>query len=191
MKRPNSVGYFSAYYRGLECLIDLWPQISAEVPDATLDIYYGWQSWVSAEGEDSFYHRMTAKLDAVKDMGVTEHGRVSHTELAKAMNEIEVWAYPTQFEEIHCITALKANAAGCKPVITDVAALKETGGPNATYIESARIYSDDYAKSKFVKEVVRALKFPQSDADREAQTEWAKAHDWINIAELWKETINE
>ena len=33
--------------------------------------------------------------------------------------------------------------AGMKPVITDVAALKETGGPEATFIETDRIYYDE------------------------------------------------
>lgn len=188
-KKPNSVGYFSAYYRGLECLIDLWPEIKKQVPEATLDVYYGWESWVSAEGEDGFYHRMTAKLKAAEELGVTEHGRVSHEELAKAMLEIEVWAYPTQFQEISCITALKANAAGMKPVITDVAALKETGGPNATYIETDRIYSDDYAKQKFVKAVVDALKNPQDEEDRQNQRLWAEHFDWSRIAQDWKGAI--
>jgi len=105
-KRPYSVGYFSAYYRGLECLVDLWPEIKKQVPEATLDVYYGWQSWVSAEGEDDFYHRMTAKFEAAKDHGVTVHGRVSHTELAKAMLATKVWCYPTEFQEINCITDL-------------------------------------------------------------------------------------
>lgn len=188
-KKPFSVGYFSAYYRGLECLIDLWPEIKKQVPEATLDIYYGWQSWVSAEGEDSFYHRMSKKLKDAEKLGVTEHGRVSHEKLAEAMLETEVWAYPTEFKEIFAITAIKANAAGMKPVITDVAALKETGGPNATFIEADRIYTDDYSKQKFVKAVVDALKNPQDEEDRQNQRIWAANYDWSKIAEEWKEVI--
>ena len=86
-KRINSVGYFSAYYRGLECLLNMWPEIRRGVPNATLDVYYGWESWVGLEGEDDFYHRMCAKFEELKSEGVTVHGRVSHEELAKAMQE--------------------------------------------------------------------------------------------------------
>jgi glycosyltransferase involved in cell wall biosynthesis len=125
-KRKNSVGYFSAYYRGLECLLKMWPSIRLAVPTATLDVYYGWESWVALQGEDDFYERMERLFQDLKGSGVTVHGRVSHEELARAMGEIQVWAYPTEFAEIHCITALKAQEAGCYPVVTNVGALPET-----------------------------------------------------------------
>lgn len=188
-KKKNSVGYFSAYYRGLECLLDMWPRIRELVPDATLVVAYGWESWVTIEGEDEFYFRMESKFNELLSHGVTVVGRLSHEKLAEAMLETEVWAYPTQFKEISCITALKANAAGMKPVITDVAALKETGGPNATYIETDRIYSDDYSKQKFIRAVVDALKAPQNEAAQKKQQAWAKQFSWDKIAKSWAEAI--
>src|SRR5206468_4456487 len=139
--RKNSVGYFSAYYRGLEALLDMWPKIRAQVPDATLDVYYGWESWVALQGEDDFYDRMQAKFRELEGHGLTVHGRVSHETLAKAMKGIQVWAYPTEFEEIHCITALKAQEARCFPVVTNVAALKETV-QSGKKIATKRIYLD-------------------------------------------------
>jgi tetratricopeptide (TPR) repeat protein len=190
INKPFSVGYFSAYYRGLECLVDLWPQIKAQVPEATLDIYYGWQSWVSAEGEDSFYHRMTQKLKDGEKLGITEHGRVSHEVLAKKMLETKVWAYPTEFDEIHCITALKANAAGMKPVITDKAALKETGGPEATFIETDRIYTDDYNKKKLVDAIVSSLKEERDQESINNQILFAERSDWVNVAQEWSDIID-
>lgn len=156
-KRKYSVGYFSAYYRGLECLLRMWPAIRKAVPGATLDVYYGWESWLALQGEDDFYHRMEALFEELKDHGVTVHGRVSHTELAKAMSEIQVWAYPTEFPEIHCITALKAQEAGCYPVTTNVAALNETV-QSGVKIATKKIYTDQYKQEKFIEAVVDALK---------------------------------
>lgn len=186
-KKPYSVIYPSAYYRGLEVLVNLWPQVKKEVPEATLDIYYGWESWVSAEGEDAFYHRMTKKLKDGKKLGITEHGRVDHQTLANKYAESKVWAYPTEFPEIFCITAVKANLAGCKPVITDVAALKETGGPSADYIESDAIYNDQYSQEKFVKKLVKALK---EEHNAKEQIKWAKQFDWSEIAKKWQGAID-
>lgn len=181
MKKSNSVGYFSAYYRGLECLLSMWPKIRAEVPDATLDVYYGWESWVALEGKDEFYQDMESKFDKLKEHGVTVHGRVSHKELAKAMKEIQVWAYPTEFPEIHCITALKAQEAGCYPVVTGVAALKETV-QCGDIIGTRRIYTDEYAQEKFVKKVVEALK--------EGKTGVPVANtDWSDVAKGWDTVI--
>ncbi len=180
-KRPNSVGYFSAYYRGLECLLDMWPAIRAIVPDATLDIYYGWESWVAMEGQDAFFHRMEQKFADLKDHGVTVHGRVSHKELAKAMKEIQVWAYPTQFAEIHCITALKAQEAGCYPVVTNVAALQETV-QCGDKIRTKRIYIDEYKQKQFIKAIVDAL--------REGKTGTPVSRcDWRDVALSWDSEI--
>lgn len=181
MKRKNSVGYFSAYYRGLECLLNMWPKIRASVPDATLDVYYGWESWVGLEGEDDFYHRMELKFTELKTEGVTVHGRVSHTELADAMKTTQVWAYPTEFHEIHCITALKAQEALCYPVVTGVAALKETV-QCGDIIETQGIYKDDYKQSRFIKAVVEALQEEKVGTPVENC-------DWKDVASVWDKHI--
>lgn len=183
MKRQNSVGYFSAYYRGLECLLKMWPAIRKRVPDATLDVYYGWESWVALQGEDDFYDRMERKFAELADQGVTVHGRVSHEELAKAMKEIQVWAYPTEFAEIHCITALKAQEAGCYPVVTNVGALNETV-QCGTKIKTKRIYTDEYKQEKFVDAVVEAL------VQKKTGTPVPDV-DWENVALDWDRVIKE
>lgn len=181
-KKKNSVGYFSAYYRGLECLLtSIWPLVRKEVPDATLDVYYGWESWVGMRGEDEFYERMEALFDEMKDQGVTVHGRVSHTELAQAMKNTQVWAYPTEFEEIHCITALKAQEAGCYPVVTNVGALKETV-QSGEFIRTKRIYTDDYKQQKFAEAIVRALKEGRTGSP-------VPGTDWGDVAAAWDNTI--
>lgn len=176
-KRPNSVGYFSAYYRGLECLLGMWPEIQRRVPGATLDIYYGWESWTSLQGEDDFYHRMEEKFEELKDQGVTVHGRVSHEELAKAMSGIQVWAYPTEFPEIHCITALKAQEAGCYPVVTNVAALNETV-QSGVKIATKKIYSDEYKQEKFIEAVVDALNNKKTGLP-------VRGVEWCDVAGRW------
>jgi glycosyltransferase involved in cell wall biosynthesis len=182
-KRINSVGYFSAYYRGLECLLNMWPEIRRGVPNATLDVYYGWESWVGLEGEDDFYHRMCAKFEELKSEGVTVHGRVSHEELAKAMKEIQVWAYPTEFQEIHCITALKAQEAGCYPVVTAVGALKETV-QCGDKIRTQKIYTDQYKQEKFAAAVISALK------EKKTGTPVPNV-DWADVAKQWDAVIKE
>lgn len=182
-KRPFSVGYFSAYYRGLECLLDMWLKIKEEIPEATLDIYYGWESWLALQGEDDFYIRMEKKFALLKDYGVTVHGRVSHIELAKAMKEIQVWAYPTEFSEIHCITALKAQEAGCYPVTTNVAALAETV-QCGTIIKTKKIYTDEYKQEQFIAAVIEALKEKKTGKPVEGV-------DWTDVAKSWIAAIRD
>lgn len=186
-KKPYSIIYPSAYYRGAEILLKCWPEIKKQVPEANGVIAYGWQSWVNAEGEDRFYQRMVKKFAEAKDLDLVEVGRLSHEDLAKEYLKAKVWTYPTEFNEIFCITAVKAALAGCKSVITDVAALKETGGPGASMIETDTIYSDEYAQKLFIDETVKALK---AEHDPTEQIKWAKKFDWKNVARQWAEVIN-
>lgn len=177
----NKVGYFSAYYRGLEALLKMWPEIRKQVPDASLDIYYGWQSWDAMSGDHEFKPRILKLLAELKDQGVTEHGRVDHETLAQAMLDTDVWAYPTEFPEIHCITALKAQQAGCYPVTTNVAALKETV-QCGDVIDCANIYSNDYAQKKFIRAVVSALK------ENKVGTP-VKNAGWDYVAKQWEAVL--
>lgn len=182
-RRKNSVGYFSAYYRGLETLLDMWPKIRERVPDATLDVYYGWESWVALQGEDEFYERMERKFELLSKDGVTVHGRVSHEELAKAMLSTAVWAYPTEFTEIHCITAIKAQEAGCYPVTTNVGALAEVV-QSGVKIATRKISTDEYKQQKFIDAVVDGLK------NERTGTPVANT-DWSDVAKQWDKVIKD
>lgn len=177
----HKVGYFSAYYRGCETLVKLWPQVRQQVPDAELHIAYGWGSWVAFQGEDDFYHRMNALFDKYKDQGVIVHDRLSHEDLAKLMIDTQVWAYPTEFPEIHCITALKAQEALCYPVTTTVAALDETV-QSGVKLDTKTIYSDGYQQGKFVKEIVAALKEGKRGTP-------VPGVDWVDVAKAWDNVI--
>jgi glycosyltransferase involved in cell wall biosynthesis len=167
----------------------MWPKIREAVPDAELNIYYGWGSWDTLEGENGreFHEKIDAMLANLKDQGVTEYGRVDHETLAEAMRQTKVFAYPTEFPEIFAITAVKVQAAGCIPVVTNVGALQETV-QFGTKLDYSNIYSNDYAQDRFVAEVVKALKGPEADQDR--QLKWAlDTYSWENISNSWLEVI--
>jgi 2-polyprenyl-3-methyl-5-hydroxy-6-metoxy-1,4-benzoquinol methylase len=124
--------------------------------------------------------RMVQKMNALD--GVTEHGRVSHGDLAKAMLGIQVWAYPTEFTETHCITALKTQEAGCIPVVTEVAALKETVQSGYT-IGYEDIYTNEHAQKVFIEAVVFALK-DGSNAPALNKGEVQNRY-WSDVAKVW------
>lgn len=126
-RNPHRMVYTSSYDRGLVHILMMWDQIKAEVPDAELHVFYGWNTYDSmvAKGVRSpeFKRLMVALMNKP---GVTDHGRVGQKQLAKEVSKSGIYAYPSHFEEISCISAMRAQAAGAVPVVFDYAALTET-----------------------------------------------------------------
>lgn len=177
------VGYYSSYDRGLQCLLQIWPQIKEAVPTAELHIYYGWNTFDSMHKSNPQMMQWKFKmLSLMNQDGVTEHGRVSHQELAKAMKGIDVWAYPTMFTEISCITAMKAQLAGNYPVVNAVAALDETV-QFGTKLHLDNLYENEDQQKAFADAVIAALEF---DNDPHDGQEWVKSiYSWESIAKQW------
>lgn len=187
MKRKFSVGYFSSYDRGLECLLDMWPKIKEKVPEATLDIYYGWNQFDKFHAKDP--QKMKWKWQMIRKMnqdGVKEHGRVNHTDLAKAMKEIQIWAYPTSFQEISCITAMKVLASGMIPVTTGKAALLETQGGFGYIVKSDDIYGNKSKQEEFVNAIIQAF---HEEYNSKPQQEWVERYQWSKIAKQWDKAL--
>ena len=72
---------------------------------------------------------MAWKSKIIKEMeavGIENLDRISHEEVAKLYNTARIFLYPTEFAEIDCISARKAQAGGAIPITTDFAALNET-----------------------------------------------------------------
>lgn len=184
MRNLKQVIYTSSYDRGLEHLLEIWPDVIKEVPDATLDIYYGWQLF------DRFYQDNPSSMNWKKKMlemmsykGITEHGRIPQHELKEIMLKTGIWAYPTHFGEINCISAIKAQAYGCEPVVVNYAALQTT----CKYGRKVEgdIY-DQETKEKFKIELINALKYPMSEVKRKIMMNWASENfAWSKIAKEW------
>jgi glycosyltransferase involved in cell wall biosynthesis len=125
-QNPYSCIYASSYARGLSVLLDIWPLVKKQYPRATLDIYYGWQTWGALPPSEE--HRMRAQINSLRFLGVQEHGMVGHEELNRAYAQASFWTYPcTALDaETFCISALRAQFSGAVPVIIDGSALVET-----------------------------------------------------------------
>ena len=189
MKNLKRVIYTSSYDRGLEHLLKMWPDVKKEVPDAELHIFYGWMLF------DKFYSGNPSSMmwktnieEMMKADGITHHGRVPQTELVEEYKKSGIWAHPTHFGEINCISALKAQAYGCEPVVVNYAALKET--VNYGRKVEGDIY-DQETKDAFRKELIDALKTPMSEEKRKEMMEWAKKYEWKNIAKDWDKEFKE
>lgn len=105
-KIPKQCFYASSPDRGLQTLLEAWPQVMAAHPDATLVVTYG--------------------VSGVNMPGVIALGACDEDTMNEVYNTSDVWCHPASGGELFCITGIKAQVAGCVPVIIPTMALAET-----------------------------------------------------------------
>lgn len=193
---PHRVIYMSSHVRGLQLIYEVWPDVKKEVPDATLDIYYGWASYDSvnkSNPERMAWKEKMLKWEQELD-GVNDHGKIGHKQIAEEIFKSGVWAYPCPFPEVYCITAVKAQAGGAVPVSSNFAALKET----VKYGEILDMKAQDEKTpvgqwdkeelQKFKLALIKVLKDPDyQESIRKDMMTWARTQSWENTAKGWIE----
>ena len=175
-KNKYSCIYASNYARGLKILLDIWIEIKTKYPESTLDIYYGWQTWGTITPQEE--EQLKVKVIQLEKYDVREHGQIGHEELAQKMKQTSFWTYPCTFAETFCITGIKAQAAGCVPIIVESAALLETvkyGYKTNNINNYKQLLFDAFDKVD-----------EWTLTKREEMSKWAiENHSWKNVATKW------
>lgn len=125
--------------RGLDQLLAWWPQIRELWPDATLDIFYGFENIDALSHNRPWLMPFKRRvLDLIRTSeGVTLKGRIGQKELAREYMRHSFWLYPSQlpeelgageWHETFCIAALEAAAGGCIGIFPAIGALAERPG---------------------------------------------------------------
>ncbi len=122
---PHLIVYGSSYNRGLRTLLENWGRIRRAVPDARLNVFYGWD--ILERLNPAHCARIRPHFDQLMAQeGICHLGRLSHRDVARQYSTAGVWAYPCSFPETSCISAMKAQAGGAIPVVIPTGALRET-----------------------------------------------------------------
>lgn len=188
--RSYDIGFFSSADRGLDTLLNILPEVEKRLGRKVTSVWaYGWNTFDQFHAKNT--ERMKWKWHVIRDMnaqGMVSAGRLTHKNLAKLMKDTNVWAYPTSFPEIHCITALKAQAAGCKVVTSGFAALQETIRQDEKDIED--IFTKPDELENFTQRLVDALSTPRDEKQLSDTASWAKGHDWASVASVWSKELS-
>lgn len=203
VKEPGLIINTSSPDRSLKTLLNAFERVREAVPTARLQWAYGWGVWdsvFSGDAERTDWKNEVIEL-AKSIPGVEILGRLGHDEVAKMYQRASIFAYPTAFYEIDCISARKAQAGGAWPIVTDFAALDETvqhGFKVKTDIKKENwgkpyqfdfSLQDEKAIDEWVAECIYALENPP-DAERvQRMREWTKQFDWDVIMETWNNVI--
>jgi glycosyltransferase involved in cell wall biosynthesis len=152
-KVPHSFIWCSSPDRGLEQLLNLWPGIMKQWPDATLRIFYGWNYFDSSlfiQSQREFKERIK---QLVKQPGVQWCNRIGQEELAIELLKAEAMVYPPphDFRETYGIAFLEAQAAGTIVFYRQNGALGETVGDRGVPLAL------DMTADKIVETVINTL----------------------------------
>lgn len=186
-RNPHKLVYTSSHVRGLAYLYEIWPEVKKAIPDATLDVYYGRESYDAVhKGNPERMKWMDGMMDKAKKLdGVTDHGKASQQKVMEEFFRAAVWPYPCPFPEIYCITSVKAQAAGAVPVSSTTAALDEMVqyGFKQEFKEFDKKDLESYKNN-----LIKALKDTEwQEKQRPAMMKWAREQSWTRIAEQWAE----
>lgn len=189
---PPVLAYTSTPFRGLDVLLAAFPAIRRHHPDAQLRVYSSMAVYRSPEtGYQALYDALRSTA------GVTYVGSLPQAELAAALREASVLAYPNTFPETYCIAAAEALAAGLHVVTSDLGALPETTGGFATLVPGAAASPNrmEFVHA-FVDATCHALAQRASAPDRFAAARFAQvqatlAHcQWAERAAQWERLLS-
>lgn len=147
-KIKNRFVYTSCSNRGLKRLLELWPQILENIPDAELKL----ASYVPFPNNEED-HKMNEYIQ--KTPSITHLGKLGSRELYELMMSSEYWLYPTCWHETSCITALEMLRCGVICIYYPLAGLTHTLAGNGIAVKhgeevDAIMKLSEYEKRKLI-----------------------------------------
>lgn len=157
--RPPTALYSSSPDRGLDLLLDLWPEVREAIPDAELHFCYS-SVYDKVAEQNSQIGAFRNKVRTLSDQpGVVNLGSLTQPQLAAKMSEVAVWLAPSYntvhdapFYETYCIGAQEAAAAGACLVVSDWGAL-----PERTELAVNSIRIPEFNKDQWVRAIVNGM----------------------------------
>ena len=197
--------------RALDDLVSIWPALKEKRPDLSIDVFYGFTAMYdehmqaqSRQGNDRMKRVKDIVMEFAERDDVRWHGMKPQEEVHQAFSKAGWWLYPTTWPEIHCISALKAQALGCIGICVDDFALKTTakhcirvpgnkgvGDPErAAYIERFRDQVIETMKLADGKKYGRELTGNMQKMRQEG-IEWARSNTWERVTREWADLFLE
>jgi glycosyltransferase involved in cell wall biosynthesis len=195
-RNPKRVVYSSSPDRGLTTLLEMWPAILAEEPEAELHCYYGTETWEKAAAMNQYGEHPFLSATALRRLKhqlrnaprVTMHGRINGESLAREFLVSGVMAASHWFSETYGIVFAEAQAAGCYVVATPIAALNETVADRGTLVPGAWESGNptQAERTEFVGAVIRAIRGEGQPRTREELQAYARENFGLDsLAKDW------
>ena len=171
-KIKNRFIYTSRPERGLNNLLNLWPQILEKIPDATLTISC-YVTFPSNQDGKLLKNIIDANPNTIRYLG-----KLNTEKLYEEMSKAEFWLYPTHWSETSCITALEMLMSEVICLYYPVAGLTNTMDK----------YGIQVCSGKEIETIV-SLSESQKEELRENGREYAQSFSWFNRYNNWSKLL--
>jgi len=181
----NRVIYMSRPERGLDVLLQMWPEMKRRRPDLTLAVSFYENSQADPQMAD---YLASLRQTMEKLPGIEWLGHLSKGDLYREIARSALLVYPSTFPEVSCIGALEAAACGTPVVASRYCALKETVVDGETgLLVSGDPHSDGY-RERFVDAAVGLLEEEErwGKMSAAARRRVERRYQWRDVAEEWE-----
>jgi len=181
-KVKNRFIYSSCPERGLERLLELWPEISDKLEKAELYIC----TYVSFPRMDSRNYEKDMKIKKMmeKHENVKYMGKLTKSDLYKLMSTCDYWFYPTNFYETSCITAMEM-------LMSEVICIYYPMGGLVNTMREYGIQVKEGDEIETIVELSESTLFVENRKKeiRQRGKEYAISCDWKNRSKMWEEIL--
>lgn len=164
-KVKNRFIFTSVPSRGLDVLLDMWPKLKREIPDASLVVTSDYRLWSHLYGRDN--ENFVRKAFSLED--VFYLSAVPRPKLVEEQLKAEIHLYPCEYDELFCIAIAESQVAGAYTITSDYGSLSSTnmmkvinGEPRrmiGEYVSDAKKFIVEKATSSiYVKEMQEKAK---------------------------------
>jgi glycosyltransferase involved in cell wall biosynthesis len=175
-KIKNRFIYSSLPERGLGILLNWFPDILKELPDAELHVF-----------TDNVPDDLIAKMESAKN--VYFHGKVSYEEMIFEFMKADVWLYPNIFLETFCTSALEAQASNCICVTRKYGSLEEVVGKRGIVIDGDP--NSQEFKEKTIEKLLYILRNTEEKQKLQNRAkEWALNRSWKDRGLKWIQILS-
>ena len=181
-KVKNRFIYSSCPERGLERLLELWPQISEKLENAELYVC----TYNNFPRTDSHNYIKDMKIQKIMQShaSVKYMGRLIKPDLYLLMSTCEYWFYPTNFNETSCITAMEM-------LMSEVVCIYYPLGGLVNTMSEYGIQVKECDEIETIMELSVSTPFAENRKKeiRRRGKEYALSCDWKYRSKMWEEIL--
>jgi glycosyltransferase involved in cell wall biosynthesis len=198
-KDKNLFVYNSSATKGLQPLLNMWPEIKKHIPAAKLKVIGGYYRFKNDKTDAQYEQWEKAATDKrYLDLDIEFTGIIRQDEIAQILAKASFMIYPCIYPETFGISAMESLCYNTPLITTRFGALEETALEQASYlidyaVEPNNLFQDIDSQSqyrKFIDTTVKAYNNPYLHQQKMYYCNIIKdVCEWDTVAIQWKQHI--